>query len=120
MIQHCSQSPRSRTMDWRKWNCKPGGYSQARDAASTAQELAPEDWIAAYNMGMIEDRLRNSQAVIQQIQRALTLEIPDSRHRLLANVYLYRAHSRLGDAQAADSPHWRRCGGSGRGWKNGR
>ena len=80
-----------------------GRYPQARDAANTAQELAPEDWIAAYNMGMIEDRLRNSQAVIQQIRRALTLEIPDSRHRLLANVYLYRAHSRLGDAQAAQS-----------------
>ena len=80
-----------------------GRYPQARAAASQAQELAPDDWTAAYNLGMIEDRLRNSQAVIQQIQRALTLEIPDSRHRLLANVYLYRAHSRLGDAQAADS-----------------
>ena len=78
-----------------------GRYQQARAAASQAQELAPDEWVASYNLGMIEDRLRDSDAVISHLQRALAQKIPDSRHRLLANVYLWRAYSRLDDDAAA-------------------
>ncbi len=80
-----------------------GRYQQARTAASKAQELAPEEWVAAYNLGMVEDRLQDNDAVIRHMQRALAQKIPDSRHRLLVNVYLWRAYSRLGDEPAASA-----------------
>ena len=78
-----------------------GRYLEARRAAQDARELAPQDWVAAYNLGLIEDRLRNSEAVIRDLAAALRLEIPDSRHRLLTHLYLWRAHTRLGDEAAA-------------------
>ena len=78
-----------------------GRYDQARTAAAEAQALAPDEWVAAYNLGMIEDRLQDSPAVIQHLTSALALKMPDSRHRLLAQLYLWRAHERLGDKDAA-------------------
>ena len=80
-----------------------GRYPAARDAAQRAHELAPEEWVAAYNLGMIEDRLEDSQAVFRHLKRALALGIPDSRHRLLARLYLWRANERLADSSGADS-----------------
>ncbi|MCY4147716.1 MAG: tetratricopeptide repeat protein, partial [Chloroflexi bacterium] len=74
-----------------------GRYQQAREAARKAQELAPAEWVAAYNLGMIEDRLHDSRAVIRHIEAALAANMPDSRHRLLAHLYLWRAHTRLED-----------------------
>lgn len=78
-----------------------GRYEEARSAARQAHKLAPKEWVAAYNLGMIEDRLRNSEAVIRDLSAALEREIPDSRHRLLTHLYLWRAHKRLGDDAAA-------------------
>ena len=78
-----------------------GRYQQARVAAAAAQALAPEEWVAAYNLGMIEDRLEDAPAVVQHLTRALALKMPDSRHRLLAQLYLWRAHERLGDHDSA-------------------
>ncbi|MCY3781093.1 MAG: hypothetical protein OXG78_12340 [Chloroflexi bacterium] len=79
-----------------------GRYLEAKHAAQDARDLAPQEWVAAYNLGMIEDRLQNNEAVIRDLTAALKLEIPDSRHRLLTHLYLWRAHSRLGDdAEAA-------------------
>ena len=79
-----------------------GRFEAARQAAQTAHELAPDEWVAAYNLGMIEDRLANHAAVTRHLARALGLKIPDSRHRLLAHLYLYRAHLSLQDRAAAD------------------
>ena len=79
-----------------------GRFEAARQAAQIAQKLAPEEWVTAYNLGMIEDRLENHAAVARQITRALELKIPDSRHRLLAHLYLNRALIGLGKSDAAD------------------
>jgi len=78
-----------------------GDYEAARDAARRAYELAPDEWVALYNLGMIEDRLGQSQQVVEHLQKALALKVPDARHRLLMYLYLARAHARLGDAAAA-------------------
>ena len=78
-----------------------GRLKQAHEAAVHALELAPDEWVAAYNLGMIEDRLGESDSVIRHIKAALAAEIPESRHRLLARLYLWRAHSRLQDATGA-------------------
>lgn len=78
-----------------------GRYIEARRAAKRAHELAPDEWVAAYNLGMIEDRLRDAEAVVNHMAKALALEIPDSRHRLLTHLYLWRAHSLLANNGAA-------------------
>ena len=76
-------------------------YEQARQAARKARELAPDEWVAAYNLGMIEERLANSGAVIEHLNSALGAGMPDSRHRLLVQLYLWRAHMRLRDRRSA-------------------
>ncbi len=78
-----------------------GRFDAARQAAQVAQQLAPDEWVAAYNLGMIEDRLAGHAAVTRHITRALELKIPDSRHRLLAHLYLYRSHLGLDNDAAA-------------------
>lgn len=78
-----------------------GHYTQALDAAQTANTLAPGEWVALYNLGMIEDRLGLSGDVIEHLQAALALKVPDARHRLLMHFYLARAHARLGNADGA-------------------
>ena len=78
-----------------------GHYDQAQAAALKALELAPRDWVALYNLGMIEDRLKQSEAVIEYLTAALKLKIADPRHRLLAYLYLTRAYARLGNGDAA-------------------
>ena len=76
-------------------------YLAALAAAERAHELAPDEWVAAYNLGMIEDRLSDSHAAVPHLNAALQAKIPDSRHRLLVRLYLFRAFSRLGnDAEA--------------------
>lgn len=76
-------------------------FGRALDAARRAYELAPDEWVAAYNLGMIEDRLQESESALQHLQVALQSKIPDSRHRLLVHLYLLRAHARLGDEISA-------------------
>jgi len=84
-----------------------GNYQKAFEAAETAYEMSPKEWVAAYNLGMIEDRLQRSEGAVEHLRSALALKMPDSRHRLLAHLYLLRAHLRLGDsvgaAQALDA-----------------
>lgn len=75
----------------------------ALEAAAKAQSLAPEDWVALYNLGMIEDRVGSAQDTVGHLTKALELKVPDARHRVLIHVYLARAYARLGDmAQAAE------------------
>ncbi len=78
-------------------------YPEARRAAEQAHKLAPEEWVAAYNLGMIDDRLQDNEAVVRHLTTALELKIPDSRHRLLTHLYLWRAHRRLSDDGAAEN-----------------
>ncbi len=80
-----------------------GRYEQAQRAARRAHKLAPDEWVAAYNLGMIEDRLGDHAAVVRHLIRALELNIPDSRHRLLAHLYLRRAYLGLADNDAAET-----------------
>jgi Flp pilus assembly protein TadD len=81
-----------------------GDYERAHEAALKAAELAPGDWVALYNLGMIEDRLKDSPAVIEHLTRALDSKVPEARHRLLIDLYLARACVRLGDVERAG--HW--------------
>jgi tetratricopeptide (TPR) repeat protein len=80
-----------------------GDYAQAREAAQKAHELAPQDWVTSYNLGMIEDRLQQSEQVVDHLQTALALNVPDARHRLLIHLYLARAYSRIGNVDAAQN-----------------
>lgn len=80
-----------------------GDYDAARTAALRAYALAPDEWVAAYNLGMIEDRLHESQAAITHLNESLKARVPDARHRLLIWFYLVRAYSRLGDLANAET-----------------
>ncbi len=76
-------------------------FEDARRAALKAHELAPDEWVAAYNLGMIEERLNQDDAALRHLNDALTLKIPDSRHRLLAHLYLWRIYQRRADLESA-------------------
>jgi tetratricopeptide (TPR) repeat protein len=78
-----------------------GEYEGAREAAIKAAELAPTDWVALYNLGMIEDRLKDSKAVIKHLSEAIGQKVPEVRHRLLIYLYLTRAAVRMGDRTRA-------------------
>lgn len=83
-------------------NLQAGAYQQALEAGQKAYELAPDEWVAAYNLGMIEDRLHHSEKAIDHLNEALTLKVPDIRHRLLIHFYILRAYLRLGDMTSAE------------------
>jgi tetratricopeptide (TPR) repeat protein len=78
-----------------------GEFTPALEAARKANELAPDDWVTFYNLGMIEDRLELSPAVIEHLQKALALKVKDTRHRVLIHFYLARAYSRQNQVDAA-------------------
>lgn len=80
-----------------------GDYMEAREAALRARQLAPREWVTAYNLGMIEDRLQQSERAVEHLQEALALKVPDARHRLLIHLFLARAYSRLGNGEAAQN-----------------
>jgi len=80
-----------------------GNYTRALESAKKAAELAPDEWVALYNLGMIEDRLGKSPDVIAHLDKALALKVPDARHRLLIHLYLLRAHARSGGVEAAQT-----------------
>ncbi|MCI0713533.1 MAG: tetratricopeptide repeat protein [Chloroflexi bacterium] len=77
-------------------------YDLALKNAREALKREPDLWVAPYNLGMIEDRLQDSQNVIEHLSMALKSGLPDSRHRLLTYLWLARAHYRLGDETTAD------------------
>jgi tetratricopeptide (TPR) repeat protein len=80
-----------------------GDYGAARKAGLRAYDLAPGEWVAAYNLGMIEDRLGEAEAARAHLSEALAAGVPDARHRLLIHLYLARSQARLGDAAAAQA-----------------
>lgn len=77
-----------------------GEYDKALPYARQALEREPNEWVPAYNLGMIEDRLALADAV-EHLKLALKTGIPDSRHRMLAHLWLARAAMRTGDRDAA-------------------
>lgn len=80
-----------------------GNYQEALDAAQSAYDLAPDEWVAAYNLGMIADRLQDSPRALESLQKALNAEIADSRHRLLVYLWQLRAYARLNQLDDAES-----------------
>jgi tetratricopeptide (TPR) repeat protein len=78
-------------------------YDKALESAQKASDLLPDDWVAAYNLGMIQDRLGQSKATVENLQRALDAKVKDARHRLLIYLWMARAYVRLGDADKATS-----------------
>ncbi|MDX2136508.1 MAG: tetratricopeptide repeat protein [Chloroflexota bacterium] len=78
-----------------------GDLRGALASAHNAAALAPGDWVALYNLGMIADRLGESRQAIEHLDKALALKVNDSRHRALIHFYLARAHARLNDMTAA-------------------
>ena len=78
-----------------------GRFSEAYEAGLKAFSLAPDQWVAAYNLGLIADRLEDSANAITHLEGALKLRVPDARHRLLVHLYRARAHSRLGQMAEA-------------------
>ncbi len=82
-------------------------YQIALQHAQKAYELAPNDWVTAYNMGMIQDRLNDYVGVVDSLNIKLKERVPDARHRLLIHFYLARAWAKLGnDAQALQALQW--------------
>ncbi len=69
-----------------------GDLDEARHWAERAYQAAPQDWVAVVNLGMILERQGEYGPAIKRLTEALDLDIPDSRHRLLANLWLARAH----------------------------
>jgi tetratricopeptide (TPR) repeat protein len=79
-----------------------GEFDDALEAGLRAAKLAPNEWVALYNLGMIEDRLERSSEAVDHLRKALVLKVPDARHRLLIYLYLARASARLGDTAGAE------------------
>ncbi|MBX3085376.1 MAG: tetratricopeptide repeat protein [Anaerolineae bacterium] len=80
-----------------------GEYEQALPYAQKSMEMEPDHWVPAYNLGMIEDRRGNWEAVSAPLKQALELGIPDSRHRLLTHLWLARAYYHLGQLEQANA-----------------
>lgn len=78
-------------------------FSDALESAQKAYELAPDEWVAAYNLGMIADRLNDTQLTLDSLEKALSANIPDSRHRLLVYLWQARAHMRQSQTQQAET-----------------
>jgi predicted Zn-dependent protease len=79
-----------------------GDYEAAHVAALKAYQLAPDEWVSAYNLGAIEDRLNRPQDTLEHLRHALNLKIPDARHRLLVHLYMARAYVRMNNIPAAE------------------
>lgn len=72
-----------------------GRYDEAVPWGKQAVEHESDEWVAAYNMGMIQDRRRDSADTLRYLEQALKSGIADSRHRLLAQLWMARAYYRL-------------------------
>jgi len=80
-----------------------GKYQEALESANKAYELAPDEWVAAYNLGMIADRLADNDLALDSLQKALDAKMPDSRHRMLVYLWQARAYARQNDNDAAEA-----------------
>lgn len=79
-----------------------GQFARAREAGLKAYTIAQGEWVAAYNLGMIEDRMGDAESAVKHLNEALVMRAPDVRHQLLIYFYLVRNYARLNDTDAAD------------------
>lgn len=77
-------------------NIRQGDYDQAREHARAALNRDANNWAAAYDLGLIEDRQGSADAAVTALEAALKAGIPHSRFRLLARLWLARSYHRLG------------------------
>jgi len=82
-------------------HAQSGDFETARRYAQQAHERDPGQWMGAYNLGLIEDRLGLAAEAIQHLERALDLGVPQSRYRLLTRLWLARNYARQGEPDAA-------------------
>ncbi|MEO1287054.1 MAG: tetratricopeptide repeat protein [Chloroflexota bacterium] len=80
-----------------------GKYQEALESAQSAYDLAPDEWVASYNLGMIADRLGDSELALNSLNKAMDAQIPDSRHRLLVYLWQLRAYTRLNQSEQAET-----------------
>jgi len=73
-----------------------GEFEEALGYARKALEREPDHWVAPYNLGMIEDRLKMSTETLDHLNQAIKVGVPDSRHRLLIHLWKARAYQRQG------------------------
>jgi len=78
-----------------------GEFEKAHPYAVSALERDVQNWMSAYNLGMIEDRLSHAASAIEHLETALTIGLTQSRYRLLTRLWLARNHYRLGQHEAA-------------------
>ena len=78
-----------------------GNYEAALAAAQQAAELVPDDPVAFYNLGMIQDKLGQSTAAIESLNTSLAKKMRDKRHLLLIYLYLTRAYVQTGQISDA-------------------
>lgn len=79
-----------------------GQFARAREAALKAYSIAHGEWVAAYNLGMIEDRMGDAESAVKHLNEALVMRVPDVRHQMLIHFYLVRNYARLNDSDAAN------------------
>lgn len=78
-----------------------GDFETARRFARQAHERDPGQWMGAYNLGLIEDRLGLAAEAVQHLEQALRLGVPQSRYRLLTHLWLARNYHRQGQPERA-------------------
>lgn len=78
-----------------------GHYETALEFAQKAYDFAPDDWVAAYNLGMIADRMEDNSLALDSLEKALSANISDSRHRLLVYLWQARAYARQEESDQA-------------------
>ncbi|MBN1679124.1 MAG: tetratricopeptide repeat protein [Anaerolineae bacterium] len=78
-----------------------GDFGAAHPYAVDAVEREPRLWLAAYNLGMINDRLGQSGAALKYLEAAWAIGLPHDRYRLLARLWMARSAYRQGQADAA-------------------
>lgn len=77
--------------------------TEARKWGEQAYKNAPQDWVAAYNLGMIAERQGDDEVALRILIEAQNLKIPDSRHRLLTNLWLAKIYFRKGEHKMAEN-----------------
>ncbi|HEX3053718.1 MAG TPA: tetratricopeptide repeat protein [Aggregatilineaceae bacterium] len=78
-----------------------GEFEKAYPYAVSALERDVQNWMSAYNLGMIEDRLSQAASAIEHLESALKIGLSSSRYLLLTRLWLARNFYRLGDHEAA-------------------
>jgi tetratricopeptide (TPR) repeat protein len=79
-----------------------GDLTQARQWADQAYQLAPKEWVVVYNLGMLAERQGEDKPALKYLRQALDLGIPESRHRLMAQLWIARICHRGGKKMDAE------------------